>query len=153
MIADHRVARPIAVEPAREPDMELAPARLREEPVRRILEKGVAEPVPAGGCGLDELALGEPVELVVDRSPDQSLDGGHPEVPAGHRRDSDHLLLRLRQRLEPGRQQHLERSRKPRRRGLVADQRRQMLGEQRVALGRRDDPLGLPGLELRGLRG
>lgn len=143
VIADLGIARTALGEPVRQADVELAPAQLRQEAVGGVLEERMTEPGAARRRALGELPLVEAVQLGLDRPADHRLDSVDGEVPADHGRDADDLLLGLGERLEAGREEDLERTRQAGGRHLVADEGRQVLGEQRIALGRVDD---LPGL-------
>lgn len=143
VVADLGIARTALGEPVRQADVELAPAQLRQEAVGGVLEERMTEPGAARRRALGELPLAEAVQLGLDRPADHRLDSVDGEVPADHGRDADDLLLGLGERLEAGREEDLERTRQAGGRHLVADEGRQVLGEQRIALGRVDD---LPGL-------
>ena len=84
----------------------------------------------------------------VDRPPQHRLDGGERELAADDRGGAHHLSLRLGQRLEPRGQEHLDRARQAGAGVALAEQRGQVLGEQRVALGGRDHVLGPLGGQL-----
>ena len=142
VVADLGIARTALGEPLRQADVELAPAQLRQEAVRSVLEERMTEPGAARRRALGELALAEAVQLGLDRPADHCLDSVDCEVPADHGRDADDLLFGLGERLEAGREEDLERTRQARGRHLIADEGRQVLGEERIARGRVDD---LPG--------
>ena len=95
----------------------------------------MAELPPARRGGLDQLALLQPVELRVDRASEHRLDRPHGELAADDRGGADDLPLGLRKGLDPRGQQHLDRPRQPAAGLALGEQGRQVLGEQRVALG------------------
>ena len=63
MVADDRVARSVFVQPAGQLGVEVASPLLGNQPVGGLLQKRVSELLPAVAGGLDQLALGETVEL------------------------------------------------------------------------------------------
>ena len=129
------------------------PAALGNQPVGGLLQERVSELAPAGDRWLDQLALLETVELVPDRSARERLDRGLREVPSGDGGDAHHLALGFGERLDPRRQQHLDRTGQEDGCVVVAHQRRQVLGEERIALGRGDDRARPGQLQAPGWRG
>ena len=109
--------------------------------IDRLLQQRVAERIGPGGAvghqdaGADrlpqallQLGLGPPGDLG-----EQPV--GHPA--AGHRRDPQHLLGRLGQRLDPG-EQHIGQRRRQHDLGIAGAGGQQLLGKERVALRPRD---------------
>ena len=138
MIADDGVAGAFGLEQPCQPGVQVAAPLLGDQRVGRLLQKRMHELLPARGGGLDQLAPRQVVELGRDRAANERLDRGFREVPAGDRGDAQHLALRLRQSFQACGQEHLDRARQPAGAVVVADHGRQVLGEERVALGNGD---------------
>ena len=143
MVAEGHVVAAIRVEPASELHVQLAAALLGDQAVGGFVQQCVDELLPARSRRLDQLTVREAVELGSDMPARQRLDGGDREVPPGNGCDAHDLALRFGQRLQPRGQQDLDRPGQPIGVRVVADERREMLGEQRVALGRLDHPRSL----------
>ena len=117
---------------------------LRERRVRGVADQRAAEAQPAVR-GDQQVALGEPVARPLDvrarHARGQRLDRRRVAAVAGDRGERERRALGRAEPVEPCRQQGVQGGRERLGRRPLADEGDELLEEQRIAAGRRDDPL------------